>query len=270
MEGLLTWRALPVGDLSSLDPFIFLNHHGPQVFPPVNEGLPFGPHPHRGFETVTFIIDGDVAHRDSTGGESVIKEGGIQWMTAGSGLIHAEVSSHEFLKTGGNEEVLQLWVNLPAAKKMTAPAYYGYNKNELPLIKSDDSKVEIQVIAGNISGTTGPVQPFSGVNLARVNFAESGSLRLTAPEGENIFCYCVSGTLKINDEEVHTRNLVHFSGEGTEVEIHAAQKSILLWGHAKPFNEPVVAYGPFVMNTEAEIRQAMQDYQNGKMGVWKE
>lgn len=270
MEGLLTWRALPVGKLASLDPFIFLNHHGPQVFLPDNDGLPFGPHPHRGFETVTFIIDGDVAHKDSTGGESVIKTGGIQWMTAGSGLIHAEISSEEFLKTGGKEEVLQLWVNLPAAKKMTPPAYYGFNKEQIPVKESDEGKVKMQIIAGTIADGQGPIQPPSGVNLSRIDFSEGGSITLAAPESDNIFCYCVSGNLVINGSEITTRNLVHFNFEGTEVEVSAKSDSILLWGHAAPFNEPVASYGPFVMNTEAEIHQAIKDYQDGKMGVWKE
>ena len=144
---LVTFRALPTSSVSmnQLDPFIFLNHHGWQHYPPNNNGLPFGPHPHRGFETVTFILEGDLMHRDSSGGGSVIHAGGVQWMTAGSGLIHAEISSPEFKKKGGPLEILQLWINLPAKFKMTPPAYTGLQKDEIPVVQWDDGKVQANV-----------------------------------------------------------------------------------------------------------------------------
>src|SRR6187399_1332144 len=129
-----TYRAIPSGSIDYIDPFLFLNHHGPQVYPPRNRGLPFGPHPHRGFETVTFILTGELAHRDSAGHESVIKEGGIQWMTAGAGLVHAEISPEEFKRQGGPLEILQLWVNLPPRLKMTPPRYIGLQRDEIPAI----------------------------------------------------------------------------------------------------------------------------------------
>ena len=135
---LVTTRPLPGPGIEQIDPFLFLNHHGPQTYPPNNRGLPFGPHPHRGFETVTFILEGELAHRDSAGHESVIRAGGVQWMTAGSGLIHAEVSPEDFLRSGGPLEILQLWVNLPARLKMTRPRYQGVQADEIPTLMADE------------------------------------------------------------------------------------------------------------------------------------
>ena len=137
---LSTWRAMPTRSIDHLDPFLFLNHHGPQEYGPNNRGLPFGPHPHRGFETLTFVLQGDITHIDSVSGQSVITAGGIQWMTAGKGLIHAEVSSEEFKAKGGMEEVLQLWMNLPARHKMTEPKYIGLQKESIPEIQLDGGK----------------------------------------------------------------------------------------------------------------------------------
>lgn len=270
MEGLLTWRAVPAGDISSIDPFIFLNHHGPQVFPPDNSGLPFGPHPHRGFETVTFIIDGDVMHTDSSGGRSIITSGGVQWMTAGSGLIHAEVSSEDFMKSGGNEEILQLWVNLPAKHKMAPPAYYGFQKDEMPSYISPDGKVTASIISGAFEGIRGAVQTFHDVNLSLLALQPGGEYKTSVPEGMNILVYIVSGKVSVNGEPAEVRNLVHFGGEGEEIQITASEESKVIFGFAPPLNEPVVSYGPFVMNTEAEIQQAIHDFQSGKMGVWEE
>ncbi|MCK6615426.1 MAG: pirin family protein [Ignavibacteriaceae bacterium] len=270
MEGLLTWRAIPVGDIQAVDPFIFLNHHGPQVFPPDNNGLPFGPHPHRGFETVTFIIDGDVMHTDSSGGRSIITSGGVQWMTAGSGLIHAEVSSEDFMKNGGKEEVLQLWVNLPAKHKMAPPAYYGFQKHEMPSYISPDGKVSGSIISGSLGGIRGAVQTFHDVNISLLSFTEKGEFTAAVPPAMNILLYMVSGRVAVNVAEAVTRNLVSFGNEGDEVKITALEKSEVIFGFAPPLNEPVVSYGPFVMNTEDEIREAIRDYQSGKMGVWEE
>src|SRR5215210_1051631 len=148
---LVTYQALPAPGLAveQVEPFIFLNHHGPQVYPPGNGGLPFGPHPHRGFETVTFILAGDLLHKDSGGYESLIRAGGVQWMTAGRGLIHAEVSSEEFKAEGGPVEMLQLWVNLPARLKMTEPRYTGLQREGIPTVETDGGRVELSVVSGS-------------------------------------------------------------------------------------------------------------------------
>ncbi len=265
---LVTYRAMPTAHLSmnQLDPFIFLNHHGWQHYGPNNNGLPFGPHPHRGFETVTFILEGDLTHKDSSGASSVIKEGGVQWMTAGRGLVHAEISSEEFKKNGGPLEILQLWVNLPAAQKMTAPKYTGLQKEEIPVATWDEGKVVAQVIAGEWSGVVGPIQASTDIHLARINFTSGGKMTMNIEERKTIFLYVVKGKIKVNGELVDMHHLVEFNHDGKVVELKAAEDSIILFGHATPFHEPFFAYGPFVMNTQEEIMQAFQDYNDGKFG----
>src|SRR4051812_5707317 len=163
-----TWRPLPNDKISQIDPFLFLNHHGPQVYPPRNRGLPFGPHPHRGFETVTFIVEGSLVHRDTGGHESVIQRGGVQWMTAGRGLEHEEVSPKEFLDHGGPLEILQLWVNLPSRLKMTTPGYVGLQEDSIPSFTDDDGRVTINLISGDWSGHRGPIESLIDVHMMTI------------------------------------------------------------------------------------------------------
>lgn len=264
-----TYRAMPTSSIDHLDPFLFLNHHGPQVYRPNNNGLPFGPHPHRGFETLTYIFKGDIVHWDSSGAKSIIKEGGIQWMTAGSGLIHSEVSSEEFKKTGGEEEVLQLWLNLPSKYKMTPPKYIGATKDEIPQIKEDGSKVVVSLVSGNWGESTGPVDSLTGLRMTSINMKPEGKLNIDIPEDHQILFYVVKGSVSVNGQTAKTHQLVEFELEAGNVEIIADGDSVLIFGHGKPFNEPIVAHGPFVMNSRQEIQQAFEDYQSGKMGSWK-
>ena len=265
---LVTFRALPTESVEHIDPFLFLNHHGPQVYRPHNNGLPFGPHPHRGFETVTFILEGDILHKDSGGHESVIEAGGIQWMTAGSGLIHAEVSSDNFKKTGGPLEILQLWVNLPAKDKMTAPRYIGLQKDEIPTVTLAGGVV-LHAVSGEWAGTAGAVQPLADVQLAWLAFPAGASVTLPIAAARSIFFYVVRGALRVNGADTQARQLVEFNHDGDELTVEAGTDAVLLLGHARPFNEPIVSYGPFVMNTEAEIEQAYRDYQGGAFGTWQ-
>lgn len=260
---LTTFRALPTHTIDHIDPFLFLNHHGPQVYPPNNHGLPFGPHPHRGFETVTFIIDGDIAHKDTGGHESVIKAGGIQWMTAGRGLVHSEESSKEFMNQGGPMEILQLWVNLPSHLKMTEPRYIGLQANEIPLIQEDN--FEIQLVSGKWKSQQGAVSPLFDIDLMTVQFHPGAKTQIEVPAERNIFFYLVRGELKVNQKLIKTRSLVEFANQGSALEIEADQNALLLFGHSKPHNQPIVSYGPFVMNTKEEIHQAIRDYQSGKL-----
>ncbi|WP_205501824.1 pirin family protein [Rufibacter psychrotolerans] len=265
---LVTYSPLPSRSLQQVDPFLFLNHHGHQVYKPNNRGLPFGPHPHRGMETVTFILEGDIMHKDSGGHESVITGGGVQWMTAGRGLIHAEVSSSEFKKTGGPLEILQLWVNLPARLKMTEPKYEGLQRENIPTFTLDEGNVTVNLVSGTWDGHTGAFETLSDIMLSTVYFQASGKLSVEVPAERNIFFYIIKGTLTVNGQQVPFRNLVEFNNDGSQLQVEASEDSILLFGHAVPFNEPVVAQGPFVMNSEAEIYQAYADYQQGKFGSW--
>lgn len=255
---------MPTRQLRMIDPFLFLNHHGPQVYPPGNSGLPFGPHPHRGMETVTFILAGDIAHKDSGGNNNVIESGGVQWMTAGKGLTHAEVSSEKFRKEGGPLEILQLWVNLPARLKMTEPRYKGLKKEEIPLATLDDDKVKAQVVSGKMNGTDGAFETLSEIHLSTLFLEPEGVFNTKVPLEHNILCYIIKGEIKINGEIIQSLHLVEFNNDSEDVRIEALAESIILFGHATPFNEPVVAQGPFVMNTVEEIEQAYEDYQQGK------
>jgi len=265
---LITQRPVPSAHLDQVDPFLFLNHHGPQTYPPHNRGLPFGPHPHRGFETVTFILEGMLTHKDSAGHESIIRAGGVQWMTAGSGLIHAEISPREFLETGGPLEILQLWVNLPPHLKMTQPAYTGLQRDQIPALSLDDGKVTMNLIAGTWDGTAGPVESLTGVFMSTIELRPGASLRIGDLARRSVFLYVVRGAAQVGNYEdrVGAFHLVELSGDGDELLLSSAEGALVLFGHAEPIGAPVVAHGPFVMNTRAEIEQAIRDYQAGKFG----
>lgn len=265
---LITQRPVPSAHLDQVDPFLFLNHHGPQTYPPHNRGLPFGPHPHRGFETVTFILEGMLTHKDSAGHESIIRAGGVQWMTAGSGLIHAEISPREFLETGGPLEILQLWVNLPPHLKMTQPAYTGLQKDQIPALSLDDGKVTMNLIAGTWDGTTGPVESLTGVFMSTIELRPGASLRIGDMARRSVFLYVVRGAAQVGNYEdrVGAFHLVELSSDGDEILLSSAEGALVLFGHAEPIGAPLVAHGPFVMNTRAEIEQAIRDYQAGKFG----
>lgn len=265
---LITYSVLPTTGLNYIDPFLFLNHHGPQTYPPNNHGLPFGPHPHRGMETVTFILDGDIMHEDSAGHKSVITAGGVQWMTAGRGLIHAEVSSPSFKKNGGPLEILQLWVNLPSQHKMTAPKYLGLQRNEVPSLTLDEGRVTARVISGTLQGVRGAVEPLTDVSLQTIEFKEGGRLSLSIAATRNVFFYVIKGNVELNGHELKSFHLAELGNDSDVLHMHAKNDTIILFGHAMPLNEPVVARGPFVMNSEEEIRAAYEDYQRGKFGNW--
>lgn len=260
---LRTQRPLPNSRLRQIDPFLFLNHHGPQVYPPHNRGLPFGPHPHRGFETVTFIVEGSLAHRDTGGHESVITAGGVQWMTAGRGLEHSELSPDEFLERGGPLEILQLWINLPARLKMVEPRYVGLQKNDIPTITSDDGGARIHLISGEWNGTAGAVESFIGMQLMSIELDHEACVRLPASADHNVFLYVVRGEVEVDGTAAPEFHLVEMNGDGDRIELRATRPSLVLFGHAAPIGEPVVAHGPFVMNSTEEIMQAVRDYQAG-------
>jgi len=261
---LQTWRALPTPSIDQLDPFLFLNHHGWQRYPSNNHGLPFGPHPHRGFETVTFILEGDIAHRDSGGHESVIEAGGVQWMTAGRGLVHSETSSAHFRQQGGPLEVLQLWVNLPARLKMTEPRYVGLQREQIPVI--EESGAHVQLISGQWRDQVGPIVPLVDIATMTVSLQKGATFDIDIATDRTVFFYVIRGQLHVNQRDVSARHLVQFSDDAERIHLQAEQDSIVLLCHGRPFDEPIVSYGPFVMNTREEIQQAVTDYQAGKFG----
>jgi len=261
---LVTRRPLPGQKVSQVDPFLFLNHHGPQTYRQGNNGLPFGPHPHRGFETVTFILDGSLAHHDTGGHESIIEAGGVQWMTAGSGLVHAELSPAAFKRDGGDMEILQLWVNLPSKLKMTEPRYTGVQADGIPKVPVADGEGTLHLVSGELEDKSGPVDSLTGVFMSWVELKAGASVTLPAPTARNIFFYLVSGAVEVAGTEIKEWYLVEFNGDGDEVTVTAKSDCRFLFGHADPIGEPVVAHGPFVMNTHQEINEAIRDYQAGK------
>ncbi|HEX7706048.1 MAG TPA: pirin family protein [Thermoanaerobaculia bacterium] len=260
---LVTRQAIPNRGLSQLDPFLLLNHHGPQIYPPGNRGLPFGPHPHRGFETVTFIVDGAVLHRDTGGHESTIRTGGVQWMTAGQGLEHAEVSPPDFLDSGGLLDILQLWVNLPARLKMVEPNYIGLQDDEIPSIELVGG-VTVKLISGEWGGARGPVDSLTDVLMATVAIKTGSRLSLPVPSGRTALLYVVRGSVRAGGSTVDEFHLAEVADDGDHLIVEATRDALLIFGHASPLGEPVVAHGPFVMNTHEEIAEAIDDYRSGK------
>jgi redox-sensitive bicupin YhaK (pirin superfamily) len=260
---LTTRRPVPAPGLEQVDPFLFLNHHGPQTYGPDNAGLPFGPHPHRGFETVTVILQGELAHRDSAGHESIIRAGGVQWMTAGSGLVHAEVSPEAFRNAGGPLELLQLWVNLPGRLKMSPPRYVGLQADEIPAVQVDQGQATVNLISGTWGGHVGPIPSLTGVFMTTIALKPRGKAGFGSLGGRNVLLYVVSGEVKVAGAAIPQWHLAQFDLAGDMVEIEAVTDAVVLFGHAEPIGEPVFAHGPFVMNTREEIVAAIADYNAG-------
>lgn len=262
---LVTRRPLPGPQLEQLDPFLFLNHHGPQTYPANNRGLPFGPHPHRGFETVTFILEGSLAHADSAKHQSVINAGGVQWMTAGSGIVHAEISPPAFLREGGPLEILQLWINLPSRLKMSEPRYVGLQQESIPAIALPGGG-ELNLIAGEWQGSVGPIDSLTEVFMSTLRLPSGSQEQLPVAPGRQVFLYVVDGDVEVGGEPVQPHHLIEVDRDGDSVVIEVSSDARLLFGHGEVIDEPVYSHGPFVMNTREEIVQAVDDYQNGKFG----
>jgi len=262
---LVTRRPVPGPGLEQIGAFLFLNHHGPQTYAPGNRGLPFGPHPHRGFETVTFILEGSLAHTDSAGHESIIRAGGVQWMTAGRGIVHAEVSPAEFKQGGGPMEILQLWVNLPGKLKMTAPRYVGLQADAFPGVAAGEGAT-VHLVSGDFGGRTGAIESLTGVFLCWAALTAGATLTFDGLAGRDLFLYAVRGAVRVGDRMLPNWHLASLS-PGDTLTLTADEPALILFGHAAPIPEPLVAHGPFVMNTVEEIRQAYADYQMGKFGV---
>ncbi|WP_306644018.1 pirin family protein [Sanyastnella coralliicola] len=263
---LSTYRALPTRSLPELDPFLLINHHGLQTFPPRNSGLPFGPHPHKGFETLTFVFEGSVAHKDSTGGVHVTHKGGVQWMTAGKGIVHSEESDDQFKEHGGDLEIIQVWMNLPKSLKLSSPDYQGYEEQDLVHIAGPNGAYEWNIISGSAEGEKGPHESKTDLFMSSLEVNAGETFETEVSPDRNVMLYQVRGASKINGFEVNMREIIEFANEGEAISIQAKEDSLFLFCHGAPINEPVVAHGPFVMNTHEEINEAIFEYQTGKFG----
>ncbi len=255
-------------DLSAeMSPFLLLDYAGPANFPPSKHRRGVGQHPHRGFETVTIVYAGEVEHRDSSGGGGIIGPGDVQWMTAASGIVHEEFHGPEFAKRGGPFEMIQLWVNLPAKDKKAAPGYQGITNAQIPRVDLTGDAGFVRVIAGSYNGTKGPAHTFSPMNVWDVRLNAGHRAEFQVPGGCTTALFVLKGRVRLaTGELVGEAELAVLEREDEKLAIEAPENTTLLLLHGQPINEPLVGYGPFVMNSEAEIRQAFVDYQSGRMG----
>lgn len=250
-----------------LSPFLLLDFAGPWTFPADGLKRGVGEHPHRGFETVTIVYAGEVEHSDSTGQGGVIGPGDVQWMTAGSGILHKEFHSAHFACQGGELKMLQLWVNLPAKDKMTAPGYQSLAKSAIPVIKLPDNGGELRIIAGRYGDISGPAHTFSPLNVWDVSLREGSTLALDQPDGWSTALVVLEGSVRVNDTaQANEAQLVVLSQTGKQLHLEASSNAKVLLMAGEPLNEPIVGYGPFVMNTKTEIADAIRDFNSGHFG----
>ncbi|AHB49318.1 quercetin 2,3-dioxygenase [Hyphomicrobium nitrativorans NL23] len=251
-----------------VSPFILLDYAGPTSFEPTTARRGVGQHPHKGFETVTIVYDGEVEHRDSTGAGGVIGPGDVQWMTAARGIVHEEFHSEAFAKTGGAFEMAQLWVNLPAKDKSADPGYQTLLNADIPAVALPDGAGTLRAIAGSYGGVTGPARTFTPINIWDVRVKAGKSVTLDVPEGHTLSVLVLSGSVTINGQEsAQDAQTVLLGRDGGAFSVDAQRDAKLLVLSGEPIDEPVVAHGPFVMNTVGEIKQAMLDFQHGRFGT---
>jgi hypothetical protein len=249
-----------------MSPFLMLDYAGPAEFPPTTERKGVGSHPHRGFETVTIVYEGEVAHKDSTGQGGVIGPGDVQWMTAGSGILHEEFHSEDFAKNGGTLEMVQLWVNLPAKLKMTKPGYQAILDQQIPSIELMQGAGVARIIAGDFDGQKGPAHTFTPIHVIDLKLKQ-GKVTIPVPEGWNTSLIVLKGAIEARDGIVaQDAQMLMFSHQGQDIQVNVLENSIALLLSGEPIDEPIVGYGPFVMNTKEEIALAMQDFNSGSFG----
>lgn len=252
-------------------PFLMLDFAGPMDFDPASRPRGVGQHPHRGFETVTIVYDGEVAHQDSTGNGGVIGPGDVQWMTAGAGIIHEEFHSESFTAAGGRLQMVQLWVNLPAKDKMTPPNYQAILSGEIPAVPLPDGQGTVRVIAGEYEGHVGPAHTFSPMHVWDVRLGKGTTHTFRVPSGWHASLVVLRGAVRVNGgAEAREAQLVLLDPEGEELAVEALEDAMILLLSGEPLNEPVVGYGPFVMSNEQEIRQAILDFNSGRFGQMAE
>lgn len=269
MGGLPIRQPLPTQQVEQVDPFLLIHHANVKVpvhLEPRHAGV--GPHPHRGFSPVTFIFQGGVHHRDSRGNDSIVYAGGAQWMNAGMGIIHSERPTDDIHQIGGRQEIIQLWINTPANHKMDQPAYFPLSAEDAPRYTSADGSVAGTIFSGNVLGVKGPIPSQTVVNAATFIVKKGGRLDIPVPASHNTLMYLLDGSVTVDGfglvEELH---LIHFNNDGAGIAVEALEDTRVLFLSGEPLGEEVVSYGPFVMNNQTQIMEAMRDYQMGKMGV---
>lgn len=269
MGGIPIRQPLPTNQVQQVDPFLLIHHANLKASEhkdPDDSGV--GPHPHRGFSPVTFIFQGGVHHRDSRGNNSVVYAGGAQWMNAGMGIIHSERPPHDIHEIGGRQEIIQLWINTPARHKMDQPSYFPVQAEEVPFMVSKDELVTLRVFAGELNGVKGKIPSLSPINAATAVAKQNGKLTVELPAAHSALIYLLDGKITLDGYGlVEGLHAVVFKSDGEGFSFQALEDTRLLILSGEPLNEEVVSHGPFVMNTQTQIMEAMRDYQMGKMGV---
>lgn len=268
-DGFRVYNFIPGANISQrrISPFLMLDFNAEYNFPPSEKQRGVDVHPHKGFETVTIAYKGSVAHHDSTGNSGIINPGDVQWMTAGAGILHKEYHEKEFSKKGGPFEMIQLWVNLPKKDKSTPAHYQAITADKMGKVQLPNNGGVVNVIAGKLNGVTGPAFTYSPVNLFDVKLNDGGEFNASIPAGHNSALLVINGNVEVNDKQAAEHSFVLFGNEGEEIHIKAAKKAVILLLSGEPINEPIASYGPFVMNTQQEIYEAIEDFQAGKFGV---
>ena len=262
-------QPLPTNEVENVDPFILLHHYGPYAISEFNNPFDLGPHPHRGFEPITLLFDGEQLHRDSLGNESVVKAGDVQWTTAGRGIIHAEAPTKEFVKKGGTIEGIQLWLNLPAKYKMIPPAYQHLKSTDMQTIKDESGNINLKVVAGEQKGNFGKIKTQTEVNVFMIEAAGEGNIEIDIPTTHQSCLYLLDGEVMVNDFKTLNKGafqMVIFNTDGNTIKLDVLKQSKLIVISGEPIEEKITQYGPYVMNTQTKILEAMRDYQQGKMG----
>ena len=250
-----------------ISPFLLLDYAGPHDFTPTRDRRGVGQHPHRGFETVTIVYQGELEHRDSTGAGGLIGPGDVQWMTAANGIVHEEFHSPAFARTGGTLEMVQLWVNLPARDKRAAAGYQTLLATEIPVVALDDQRGSLRVIAGEFQGHQGPARTFTAMDVWDLRLNAQATLQLPVAAGRNAALVVLRGTVRVNGErEAGPASLVLLERGGEDIVLEALEGASVLLLSGEPIDEPIVGYGPFVMNSQAEIAESFDDFHAGRFG----
>jgi hypothetical protein len=259
--------SVPKLDMQNMDPFIMMDYNSKYNFPPADKPRGVGVHPHKGFETVTIAYKGKVAHHDSSGGGGVIGEGEIQWMTAGKGVLHKEYHEEEWSKTGGEFQMVQLWVNLPKKDKSTDAKYQAVKYDQISRVELPKNGGNIEVIAGEYNGTKGAASTFSPIHMMNAKLKKGGKAEFNFPANYTTTLLLIEGSIKVNgSEEIATDHLALMARDGEHFKIEATEEAVVLVLSGEPINEPIAAHGPFVMNTRDELVKAFNDFNNGKFG----
>ena len=262
-------QPLPTEGVENVDPFLLLHHYGPYAISEFNNPFDLGAHPHRGFEPITLLFKGEQLHRDSLGNEMIVKAGDVQWTTAGRGIIHAEGPTKEFVKKGGDLEGIQLWLNLPASKKMMPANYQHLKSEDIPVIENQAKTIRLKIVAGKQGIEKGLIKTQTAVNVFTLKAKGAGTMMVDIPETHQSLVYLLDGEAIINGAEILKKGAIQmltFNKEGKTIDIETKKESNLLVLSGEPINEKIAQYGPYVMNTQTEIMEAMRDFQKGKMG----